>query len=113
MGIAANLVEGSGGILEVQIDNKLVYTNKGNKAEEYPGDEEIVKRLEHIVPVVQSLEQPRSKDMVDGSNTPSNPIEPPPVVKPPDKEKRTAIDEMSFACNCAPVTGPEGCSCRN
>ena len=113
MGLEADLIEGSGGILEVQANGALVYTNKGDAAEQYPGDDGIVKKLKSFSASYLGAEPLETSDSSGEDSTPSCTIEPPPVVRAPAPEHRTDIDRMSFACNCAPVTGPEGCTCHN
>jgi hypothetical protein len=113
LGLEADLVESSGGILEMRADGAIVYTNKGEAAERYPGDDEMVRKLQSY----SSSDTRDGSDVIsettDGGSAPSCSIEPPPIVKPPAPERRTEIDRMSFACNCAPVTGPEGCTCHS
>lgn len=113
MGLDSDLVEGSGGILEVRASGALVFINKGDGARQYPGDDEMVRELQSFNP---SQTRDGSDEVVatsDDNSAASCMIEPPPIVKAPPPEHRTDIDRMSFACNCAPVTGPEGCTCHN
>lgn len=113
MGLDADLVEGSGGILEVRADDALVFVNKGDESRQYPGDDEMVRELQSFNVSETSGDLVEASDPTDDDTAPSCSIEPPPVVKAPSPENRTDIDRMSFACNCAPVTGPEGCSCHS
>lgn len=113
MGLEADLVEGSGGILEVRASGALVFTNKGDAAQQYPGDDEMVRKLQSFSPSETRDGSVEVSATTDDDYAPSCTIEPPPIVKAPAPEHRTDIDRMSFACNCAPVTGPEGCSCHN
>jgi hypothetical protein len=113
IGLEADLVEGAGGILEVWAGDSLVFTNKGEAAEKYPGDDEMVRKLQNLSPSDTKTVQPVIPESSDDGNAPSCSIEPPPFAPSPPPERRTEIDRMTFACSCAPVPGPEGCTCRN
>lgn len=113
MGIKADLIEGSGGILEVWADGVLFYTNKEEAALPYPGDDEMVRGLQSLKPAEAEKVSAVTSETIDDGNAPSRSIEPPPVVPSPPPEKWTDIDRMTFACSCAPAPGPEGCACRN
>lgn len=113
MGLNADLVEGSGGIHEVWANGALVFTNKGDAARQYPGDDEMVRELQSFSPSQTKDGSVEVKETTEDDSAPSCAIEPPPTVKAPAPEHRTDIDRMSFACNCAPVTGPEGCTCHS
>ncbi len=110
MGLDAELVEGNGGILEVRADSDLVFANKGDSAEQYPGEDAIVDRLAGPGSVATDTPQEEASTSQLDAPGASCSIDMSPDV-PLTQELASATGFSTFACGCATQPGPGGCRC--
>ncbi len=109
MGLKADLVKGNGGILEVTMNGKTIYTNKGESAQQHPGDEAIVDRIMEHADSDDGDHTEETSIPDDDAPAPSCSIPQPDA--PPVKDFSSESSFSTFACGCATEVGPHGCRC--